>query len=551
MALAAAAVIFLVMNVLTTLKGDEYVYALMPGDLRHSCNTLADYVRTMPTFYQTTNGRLADAVERLMASVVGKPIFNILNTMVFVLFVEGIFTLAVGRRRSVAALALVLVALMVAFPYPGETLLWMAGACNYLWSTTLLLWLLCWLRYAPPRATWATHLAVLLAAFVAGGFNESATVGCLLGLGIYFVLNRSQFRSIRPTAVLGLLLGLAMILLSPALLHRLEGGNSVNLGLSLMQMVSRRILAVGYMTLRFVTPLLVLVLVVRQWRKLGWGAVRSHPGYCVMAGVMLAALALGMVIERPYTFMVALAMAIVLAAAFDRLQALTMRTRLWCTTLGLLFCAGYSAYVISQMAAYRNYDRQVQTEIQQGPAQCIIEARHSPVTSRWVVPDVYDNTEFNCAYQMFYAFNSGKDNVQFLPAAMLERYRQSTLLDGTVPMKFDSSDKSFTDTILAAPGQNYAFIRLSDDMEVNCGLGKVYYSNIDDVWGQAVAQRRYLLGSYKNYMPIRPYVLVIKGSQYLVIGSEMNDKVTRVEVSVYNSSSNRWTDVTFTQTANN
>ena len=103
MALAAAAVIFLVMNVLTTLKGDEYVYALMPGDMRHSCNTLADYVRTMPTFYQTTNGRLADAVERLMASVVGKPIFNILNTVVFVLFVEGIFTLAVGRRRSVAA----------------------------------------------------------------------------------------------------------------------------------------------------------------------------------------------------------------------------------------------------------------------------------------------------------------------------------------------------------------------------------------------------------------------------------------------------------------
>ena len=93
MALAVAAVIFLVMNVLTTLKGDEYVYALMPGDLRHSCNTLADYVRTMPTFYQTTNGRLADAVERLMASVVGKPIFNILNTMVFVLFVEGITVL--------------------------------------------------------------------------------------------------------------------------------------------------------------------------------------------------------------------------------------------------------------------------------------------------------------------------------------------------------------------------------------------------------------------------------------------------------------------------
>ena len=544
MALAVAAVIFLVMNVLTTLKGDEYVYALMPGDLRHSCNTLADYVRTMPTFYQTTNGRLADAVERLMASVVGKPIFNILNTVVFVLFVEGIFTLAVGRRRSVAALALVLVAVLVAFPYPGETLLWMAGACNYLWSTTLLLWLLCWLRHAPTRATWVTHLAVLLAAFVAGGFNESATVGCLLGLGIYFVLNRSQFRGIRPTAVLGLLLGLAMVLLSPALLHRLEGGNSVNLGLSLMQMVSRRILAVGYMTLRFVTPLLVLVLVGRQWRKAGWNAVRSHPGYCVMAGVMLAALALGMVIERPYTFMVALAMAIVLAAAFDRLQTLSMRARLWCTTLCLLFCAGYSAYAIGQMAAYRNYDRQVQTEIRQGPAQCVIEARHTPVSSRWVVPDVYDNTEFRCAYRSFYAHYYGKQNVQFLPADMLRRYRDGTLLDGAVAWHFASDDPAFTGTVLAVPGTDYGFVQLPDGDPAINGKGRVYYTNIEQLWGQDVVQRRSLLGSYRDYLPIRPYALVIGQKKYMVIGSAINANVTRIELSRYDNDHKQWHHLT-------
>ena len=123
-----AAIVFMAMNVFTTLKGDEYVYAMMPGDTQLHCRTLADYVSSIPTFYQTTNGRLADALERLMASLVGKPVFNLLNTIMFILFVEGIFTLAVGRRRSVMALALVLALVLVAFPYPGETLLWMAGA---------------------------------------------------------------------------------------------------------------------------------------------------------------------------------------------------------------------------------------------------------------------------------------------------------------------------------------------------------------------------------------------------------------------------------------
>ena len=96
--LAVAAIVFMAMNVFTTLKGDEYVYAMMPGDTQLHCRTLADYVSSIPTFYQTTNGRLADALERLMASLVGKPVFNLLNTIMFILFVEGICMLEVSRE---------------------------------------------------------------------------------------------------------------------------------------------------------------------------------------------------------------------------------------------------------------------------------------------------------------------------------------------------------------------------------------------------------------------------------------------------------------------
>ena len=59
--------------------------------------------------------------------------------------------------------------------------------------------------------------------------------------------------------------------------------------------------------------LMVLLALGACMLKCAWPGLRVCPA--------LTALALGMVIERPYTFMVALAMAIVLAAAFDRLLA--------------------------------------------------------------------------------------------------------------------------------------------------------------------------------------------------------------------------------------
>lgn len=545
--LAVAAVVVGAMNVLTTLKGDEYVYALIPGDLWHHCTTLADYLRTVPTFYQTTNGRLADAIERLMASVVGKEAFNVLNTLMFVLFVEAIFTLAVGRRRAVLPLAAVLALVLVAFPYPGETLMWMAGACNYLWSVTLTLWLLCWLRYAPPKVGWGVHVLTFVWAFVAGGFNESTSLGCLLGMGIYFACNRRQLTTLRLNALLAYAMGLAMILLSPALLGRLQGGNSVNMDLSLLQMVSRRVLAMGYMSLRFVTPLAVFAMTAWLWRKRGVKAVVAHPGLCLMVGVVLAALALGMVIERPYSLMVALSMAIVLEVGYDWLIGLKPRLRQALIVLCLAFCMLASAHVIRQMVVYRNYDRQVQALIAHGPAQCVIQASHAPVSTRWVVPDVYDNTEFACYYRSFYAYYYGKDNVQFLPADMLRHYRQGTLLDGARPVKFDSSDPDFSGVVLAVPGQDYGFVELPQGDPAINGQGRVYYTNIEQLWGQDVARRRYLLGSYRDYMPIRPYMLVIGQKKYMVIGSAINDQVTRIEMSRYDIERKQWRDVTFTR----
>lgn len=534
------------MNWLTTLKGDEYVYALVPGEITRHCNTLGDYVRSIPAFYQGTNGRLADATERLFASLVGKPIFNVMNTLMLVLLIEGIFTLAVGRRRSVVALSLVLACIAFCFPYPGETLLWMAGSFNYLWSATLSLWLLYWLRCAPRRASLWHHTLALLAGVVAGGFNESISLGVLLGLCLYYSLNRHEFTGFRGSVLLGYAIGLVIILSSPALWSRLSGGASVNTSLSLLQMLSRRILSLSYMSLRFVTPALAIAVLFHVWhRQGGWSTIARRSHHCLLLGALTAAFLLGMVIERPYTLLVSLSMVVCLRAFWPTLSRWPVATLRLITAACLVSCSVGSGVVLHKMWIYRTYDQGVQQQIATGQQQCILEASHSPVSSRWILPDVYDNDTYHCAYRTIYSLYYGKKNVQFLPSAIYEHYTSGTLLEGASPAPFSSSAPSVADTLLTIDGAPYALIPLKAGYGGYHGFGKLFRSDIEQYWSSTTSQRRYWLGSLKEFVPFRPYYLIIDGRPHEVVVGEVTATTMSIELNLYINS--EWQTITFTR----
>lgn len=544
--LGVVALVVLVMNCLTTLKGDEYVYALIPGDIVHHCNTLSDYVRSIPAFYEGTNGRLADATERFFASLVGKPFFNVLNTLMFVLLIEGIFTLAVGRRRSVVALSMVLVCIAFFFPYPGETLLWMAGSFNYLWSATLSLWLLCWLRSNQRRGL---PVLGLLAGLIAGWFNEGTSLGVLLGLCLYYALNRREFTAFRRRVLLGYAVGLIVVMSSPALWLRLEGGASVNTSLSVLQMISRRILSLGYMSLRFVAPTVALAIMFHTWhRQGGVRTVLRRFELCLLLGAFCSALLLGMVIERPYTWLVTVSLVVCLRNLWPQLSRWPMAVRRVVIVACLVACCVGSGMALHKMWIYRNYDQSIQQQIADGPRQCILEASHAPISSRWILPDVYDNDTYHCAYRTIYSCYYDKDNVQFLPPAIYERYVAGTLLDGAIVAPFVSSDTTLADTLLTIEGAPYALVLLKPGIEGGNGNGKVFRTDIEQYWGSSTSQRRYLLGSLKEFVPFRPYFLMIDGRTYEVVGSEVPETVTSIELKVYTGG--EWRTFTFTRNNN-
>ncbi len=158
---------------------------------------------------------------------------------------------------------------------------------------------------------------------------------------------------------------------------------------------------------------------------------------------------------------------------------------------------------------------------------------------------MYDNDTYHCAYRTIYSYYYGKDNVQFLPPAIYQRYRAGTLLAGATCAPFASSDPSLADTLLTIDGAPYALVPLKPGIGGSNGYGKVFRTEHRAVLGSSTSQRRYWLGSLKDFVPFRPYFLGIGGRTYEVVASEVPATATSVELTLYINS--EWRTVTFTR----
>ncbi len=92
-------------------------------------------MRSLWNHYKWHDGRAANIPDFLFNGLLGKPLFNVCNTLVFGLMAHLVSRLSTGRN-SVTVLAMLFAYIIAAWPVPGETLMWLAGSCNYLWSMT-------------------------------------------------------------------------------------------------------------------------------------------------------------------------------------------------------------------------------------------------------------------------------------------------------------------------------------------------------------------------------------------------------------------------------
>jgi len=527
-ALALACSAFMVMNVFTTLKEDDLGFALVDGEWS-PIGTLADVLRSMRNHYVGTNGRTADVLALLFGSLWGKTAFNVCNTIVFGLLCHILSLLSTGRRSLTAIVAFV-TCVGTCYPVPGETMLWLSGSCNYMWAITASLLLVWCLRHHRLRAGWGRCIALGLGAVIAGSFNEATSLGFLAGLCLYYAVNRRQFDRTVTVTLMGYLLGVLVIICCPAAWQRAaHGGIVTNLGLE--ELLSSRCLILWERLWHFVVPVMAMALGVVALCKSSWrqAASRSVWSYIFVA-LLLLMFALGLMHERAYSPLWTVSLVIVLYV-IDRLL-MSLRWLRWSlVVMGLLLSAFTWGRGIVMLRNYKAFDDGIVAQIVASPSQAVLRACQFEGYSRFIKLMNYNSLNF-FASEVIYSGYYGKENVQFVPDSVYERYHSGRLLDGATKIPVGTDRPDVVDSVMDVHGQYYMAVMLHcDTLPHSFQTARYYLSSSSQGMTSTERKRREDYGLVTSYNPCGFIPLHYEG-RYLLIMPSMTAHTSHVEFPV-------------------
>jgi hypothetical protein len=514
--IVAACIVFLVMNMLTTFKEDDLAMTLIEGEWS-PVRSLADFFRSHYCHYMTVNGRSSDIVAELSCWLLGKPVFNVLNTLMFGLLLHMLSLLSTGRR-SVMVVAMFLAFVGCFFPVPGETMLWLSGSCNYMWAITLSLVFVYLLqrRYQRGQAGWGKTILLMLFSIVAGSFNEATTFGFMAGLLLYYLINRRNLKPNRTVILMlvGYAIGVLIIACSPAAWGRATSGDIVtNLGFK--ELLSSRWFIFHEKIWRFYTPVAaILVGIVALFWK-GFKTVKQSPWTYILLCLLIAMFALGLVNERAYAALATVGFLIVAIAVYYLLKR-WLWARIGVALISLALFGYTGSYALKALKAYKDYDDQVVKEIMDSPSQAVLKERQFEIYTRFAKSMKYVSTDFfdrELVYRSYY----GKENVQFVSDSVYERYHSGRLLDGATLLPLKCDHPEIADTIWSFPDQDYmAIVIKGDTLPPTYQGAKYYFYETNGDLDQEEQERRRNYGISAEYTPIGYYPLYYQGKQLLI-----------------------------------
>ena len=452
--LVLACVVMWVLNVLTPFKEDDMAFALIGRGSWH------DIWLSQVDHFMTANGRFADVVATLFCAFLGKGAFNVCNAAMFGLMAHLVTVLA-ARRRSLMVLSLFLAMVACCYPVPGQTMLWLAGSCNYLWAITATLLLVYYLQrdHQGPLG-WGRGALLLAGAFIAGNFNEATSFGFFAGLFLYYAFNRGALDRRAIVAMTGYLLGILLIVASPGAWQRAAQGDFV-VDLSLGDLLSSRWYIFNEKMWRFYTPLLAFAAGVGALLWKGIGVLRRSLWTYVFVCLALVMFALGVFNERAYATLTTVGFIIAAMAAVNLLSRWPW-ARLAVVCGSLLVSAYLFAHAYRSVNHYRTYEQGVVSSIVEAPRQAILPETRYGGYSRFVKTVPYVSSESFLREDIFCAYYD-KDNVQFVSDSVYARYHEGRLLDGAIELPVTCDRPDVVDTVWYFTDQDYMVITLKVD----------------------------------------------------------------------------------------
>ncbi len=226
------AVFFMILayNVFTPYLSDDLFYKMEVN----RANSLWDLIKQQYGEYLSNSGRIIGQFNIRLSLIGSKMFFNIINSGMFIALSMLIYGNIYGRKKHDTYLFLFIVCLIWRYSVEfGQTVLWLSGACNYLWGSVIILSFVTFYRSRLNTDSdygVGTALLCFIFGLAAGWCNENTSGGAFLLILLFTIINwvkrknenRKRILSYMVTAHLGVLCGLAGMLLAPGIVKRAE-----------------------------------------------------------------------------------------------------------------------------------------------------------------------------------------------------------------------------------------------------------------------------------------------------------------------------------------
>lgn len=263
----AVFICMLILNQHTPLIADDFSYAFSTYDgLR--INSVNEIIPSMYAHYMNWGGRVVVHFLAQFFLMYDKSFFDITNTIVFIILILSLYIHGLADKKIILSGILgIILCLFLFLPAFGQDILWLVGACNYLWGPTLALLFLLPYRLNLQndillvKTTWSIAGYFVLG-LLAGWTNENLAVAVCCGIVSFMYCSYSKRKSLYRWQFIGLLgccLGATLLIIAPGNFVRLSHFGSVNIWKNLIN-ISLFFFEVDFLLIPCLVALLLLII---------------------------------------------------------------------------------------------------------------------------------------------------------------------------------------------------------------------------------------------------------------------------------------------------
>lgn len=229
----------LVYEYLTPYLSDDVIYY---DDVKKVSNFFGIFAQEFSQYFSHTGRSVAHIILRIFLYIGSKLLFDFVAAAVFVTVSLLIYLNVYNRNEYDVRLYGFILALLWFFDTAiSNTVFWMDGACNYMFTGAIMLGFMTLFRLGITGKRKFGSLAAVLMLFygvLAGWCNENTSGGVLLFLliemGYHFIKNGRKWTFVRPwmiTSLIGNIIGLAFLVMAPGNYGRLAAAGEEHTGL--------------------------------------------------------------------------------------------------------------------------------------------------------------------------------------------------------------------------------------------------------------------------------------------------------------------------------